>query len=140
MTNAEFIRAMVLLEDEDQAEVENVQLGKWIVVSESGVLTVQPSKADAIREALSHHSQDRQHCKIKRLRAGAYDLAILDIDEASTERFYHQYSLMHINEENILQFRELAIVPYLPEWYFSPYSPEYQQFFNSIDSTEKKPL
>lgn len=135
MTESEITRAMTLLEEEEQAEVEKVQLGKWIVVSENGVLTVQSSKAAAIREALSHHSQIRQHCKIKRLRAGTYDLAILDIDEDPAERFYHRYFLTRIDEENILRFRELAVVPYLPEWYFSPYSPEYHQFF-----IEKEPL
>ena len=64
MTEAEITRAMALLEEEEQAEVKKVQLGKWIVVSENGILTVQPSKAAAIREAMSHHSQSRQHCKI----------------------------------------------------------------------------
>ena len=134
MTEAEITRAMALLEEEGQAEVEKVQLGKWIVVSENGVLTVQSSKATAIREALSHHSQSRQHCKIKRLRAGAYDLAILDIDEDPAERFYHQYFLTRIDEENILRFRGLAMVPYLPEWYFIPYSLEYRQFFTETES------
>ena len=131
---------MALLEGEEQAEVKKVQLGKWIVISENGVLTVQSSKAAAIHEALSHHSQSRQHCKIKRLRVGAYDLAILDIDEDPAERFYHRHFLTRIDEENILRFRELAVVPYLPKWYFSPYSPEYQQFFSSADGSEEEPL
>lgn len=133
MTEAEIIRAMTLLEEDEQAQVEKIQLGKWIVVNDRGVLGVHPTKDESIREALAFHSQSRRHCKVKRLRAGVYNLAILDIDEDPAEHYYHDYLLARIDSDNILRFQEIAVTEYLPDWYFSPYTREYQQFFMSSD-------
>lgn len=132
MCEAEFERAMTLLGEAEQAQVLKIRSGKWIVVSERGVLCVAESKAAAIQETLSRHCQSRSRSKVKRLRAGIYQISIPDIDEAPTEHYKHTYRLARVNSDNMLRFREISITEYLPDWYFSPYTQEYQQFFTPM--------
>lgn len=54
--------------------------------------------------------------------------SILDCDEDPAERFYHDYTLERITPDNILQIQELSLVNLLPEWFFDPYSEEYQTY------------
>ena len=50
------------------------------------------------------------------------------VTEDPAERFYHDYTLERITPDNILQIQELSLVNLLPEWFFDPYSEEYQTY------------
>lgn len=128
MTETEITRAMTLLEDEERAELEKIQLGRWAIASDRGLYGVFDTKTDAIDSALSNHCQVRKYCKVTRHRAGAYSLSILDCDEDPSERFYHDFTLERITPNNILRFKEIALTEHLPSWFFDPYSEEYKEY------------
>lgn len=129
MTEQEIARAMTLLEDEDLEELEQVQIGKWIITNDNGIYGLYQKKSEAIEDALCRHSQTRDHARIKRYGRGSYALEILDCDEDPIERCYHAFSLNRITAGNLLWYKGLAICAMLPDWYFNPYSDHYQEFF-----------
>lgn len=128
MTKEEIVRAKSLLDAEDAALFAQVQSGRWALVNARGLYGVFPSKAAAIENALNNHFQERRLCKSRRKAPGIYSLSILDCDEDPAERFYHDYTLERITPDNILQIQELSLVNLLPEWFFDPYSEEYQTY------------
>lgn len=129
MTEAEIKRAMALLDKEDVDAVDQIRLGLWVIANENGVMGIYKTKAEGIEDALSLHNQAKEKCRVRRHRAGVYDLRILDIDEDPAERFFHEYSLERVTASNILRYREMVLSNCLPEWYFNPYSEEYKEYF-----------
>ena len=128
MTKEEIIRATSLLDAEDAVLFAQVQSGRWALVSARGLYGVFPTKASAIENVVNNHCQERRFCKSRRKAPGIYSLSILDCDEDPAERFYHDYTLERITPDNILQIQELSLVNLLPEWFFDPYSEEYQTY------------
>ncbi len=131
MTKEEIEKAAHLLEADEKEELESVRLGLWAAVSEHGIAGVFHAKREAIDDLLGRHLQSRDHCRIKRVRKGFYNVEILDADEDPIEQAYFSYTVQRITTENIIFFRELKLTELLPDWYFDPYSDEYREYFEA---------
>lgn len=142
MTESEIYLAIHLLDDEQRAWVSAVKISRWYIGSDGGALGVFDKKSDAISYAVGSHDQHREYCKVTRLRAGCYEVSVLDIDEDPREKFYHTYLLEKITPKNILRFKEITICSVLPEEYFEPYSELYAaaKAFSDGEASEEETL
>ncbi len=131
MTKEEIEKAAYLLEADEKEELESVRLRLWAAVSEHGIAGVFHAKREAINDLLGRHLQSRDHCKIKRVRKGFYNVEILDVDEDPIEQVYFSYTVQRITIDNITFLRELKLTALLPDWYFDPYSDEYREYFEA---------
>ena len=116
MTKEEIEKAAYLLEADEK---------------EDGIAGVFHAKREAINDLLGRHLQSRDHCKIKRVRKGFYNVEILDVDEDPIEQVYFSYTVQRITIDNITFLRELKLTALLPDWYFDPYSDEYREYFEA---------